>query len=214
MPGSYHSHSIFARVYPRLSAAMERTGGAELRDRMLAGLTGRVIEVGAGDGMNFMHYPPGVTSVLAVEPEPYLREIAERRAAQAPVTVKVVEGVAESLPGSEESFDAAVVSLVLCSVGDPRAVLTEVHRVLKPGGELRFLEHVRAQTPVLLGVQRVLGVIWPMLFGGCHLTRDPSTAIRAAGFTIGRLDRLRFPDAPVSTPTTPHILGVASRLSG
>src|SRR5829696_6004473 len=97
---------------------MERGGMAHHRRALLAGLTGRVIEVGAGDGLNFRHYPPTVTRVLAVEPEPHLRSLAHKRAAQAPVQVEVVDGLAEQLPAETGNMDAVVVSLVLCSVRD------------------------------------------------------------------------------------------------
>jgi ubiquinone/menaquinone biosynthesis C-methylase UbiE len=212
MSSSQVSHPIFARVYARMSPALERSGGSEHRRRLLAGLSGRVIEVGAGDGMNFPHYPPEVASVLAVEPERYLREIAERKAGQAPVPIEVTGGTAERLPAGGASFDAAVVSLVLCAVRDQQTALAELRRVLKPGAQVHFLEHVRAQTPGLRGVQRLLDLgVWPALFGGCHTGRDTAAAIETAGFTIERLDRLGLPETRIPTPTTPHILGVASR---
>ena len=211
MPGSRHSHPVFARFYAAVGPAMEQAGAAELRSRLLTGLSGRVIEVGAGDGMNFTHYPPEVTSVLAVEPEPYLRRLAEGKAAKAPVRVEVVDGIAEQIPAADGSFDAAVTSLVLCSVRDQRVALAEIHRVLKPGGQLRFLEHVRAQTPVRLGVQSLAAPVWPVLFGGCRLKRDTETAIASAGFKIDHLDRLLLPDVQIPVPSAPHILGTASR---
>src|SRR2546422_8833957 len=123
MPKASVSHPIFARFYAWASPSMERNGGADLRRRLLAGLTGRVIEVGAGNGLNFAHYPPEVTGVLAVEPEPHLRRIAQRSAVRAAVPVEVVDGVADHLPADDASFDAAVVSLVLCSVPDQREAL-------------------------------------------------------------------------------------------
>jgi ubiquinone/menaquinone biosynthesis C-methylase UbiE len=205
-------HPIFARVFPRLARRMERAGYAELRDRLLAGLEGQVIEVGAGNGMNFAHYPPGVANVLAVEPEPYLRNLARQSAADAPVPVEVVGGTADHLPAGDASVDAVVVSLVLCSVPDQASALAEARRVLRPGGELRIFEHVRADTPGLARAQRALdATVWPTLGGGCHLSRDTTGAVAAAGFTIERLDRLRVPDTPVPTPSAPHIIGVAIR---
>ena len=185
---------------------------ADQRRRLLTGLTGRVIEVGAGNGLTFAHYPPEVTSVLAVEPEPHLRAIAQRNAARAPVPVQVVDGVAEQLPADDATFDAAVAALMLCSVADQRTALREMYRVIRPGGQLRFFEHVRADTPALERVQRVLdATVWPTLCGGCHASRDTAAAIEKAGFTIERLDRFRFPEGHVPQPTSPHILGVASR---
>jgi ubiquinone/menaquinone biosynthesis C-methylase UbiE len=211
MSRGYHGHPIFARVYARMSAALEQSGATGHRRRLLAGLSGQVLEVGAGDGMNFPHYPPQVTRVLAVEPEPYLRKIAERNAARARVPVMVVDGTAESIPAADGSFDAAVVSLVLCAVPDQQVALAEVRRVLAPGGQLRFLEHVRAEAPAQRRVQQALGLVWPVLFGGCHPARDTAAAVEAAGFTIKELDRLRLPDIRIFTPTTPHIFGVASK---
>jgi ubiquinone/menaquinone biosynthesis C-methylase UbiE len=205
-------HPIFARVYVRLSPAMEREGGADHRDRLLAGLSGWVIEVGAGSGLNFAHYPAEVTRVLAVEPEPYLREAARRSAVAAAVPIEVVDGIADELPAGDETFDAAVASLVLCSVPDPRAALQEMHRVLRNGGELRFFEHVRADTDGLQRAQRLVdATIWPRLFGGCHTSRDTAAAIEASGFRLEGLDRFRFPDSGPAVPTSPHILGRAVR---
>jgi ubiquinone/menaquinone biosynthesis C-methylase UbiE len=148
--------------------------------------------------------------VLAVEPEPRLREIARAAAEKAPVPVEVVDGLAEQLPAADQSLDAAVVSLVLCSLPDPGSALRETFRVLKPGGQLRFLEHVRADSPGLARVQRFLdATVWPHLVGGCHTGRDTASAIEPAGFGIDRLDRFLFPEA--RTLFSFHILGVASR---
>jgi ubiquinone/menaquinone biosynthesis C-methylase UbiE len=205
-------HPIFARVYARLSVSMERSGVGERRHQLLSGLTGQVIEVGAGNGLNFAHYPPEVTRVVAVEPDPYLRGIAERAAARAPVPVEVVTGVAGRLPAGDVSFDAAVASLVLCSVPDQRAALAEIHRVVRPGGQLRFFEHVLGDTPALRRVQRLFdATVWPVLGGGCHAARDTAAAIEDAGFAIRRLDRFALPESRIRFPTSPHILGTAAR---
>ena len=212
MPTRAKSRPVFARYYVRASQAMETGGMAEHRRRALAGLTGTLIEVGAGNGLNFTHYPAGVTGVLAVEPNPYLRQIAGQQARQAPVPVEVRDGVAERLPAADAAFDAAVVSLVLCSVADQRAVLAEIHRVVRPGGQLRFLEHVRAGTPGLRRAQRLVdATVWPLLVGGCHTGRDTVAMIASSGFTVEQLDEFRFPPTRWSTPATPHVSGMAVR---
>jgi ubiquinone/menaquinone biosynthesis C-methylase UbiE len=201
---------IFGRVYPMMARAMDEGGMAERRQSLLAGLTGEVIEVGAGHGVNFAHYPAEVARVVAVEPEVRLRAQAQTTAAEAAVPVEVVPGVAERLPVADHSVDAVVFCMVLCSLPDVGAALAEARRVLKPGGQLRFLEHVRADTPGLARVQDVLdATIWPRLIGGCHTGRDTEAAIRRAGFHIDRLDRFLFP--PTRTPISFHILGTALR---
>lgn len=206
------NHPIFARFYAWISPKMEQSGFAEKRDQLLVGISGRVVEVGAGNGMNFPHYPAEVMHVVAVEPEPRLRQIAEENAKQAPVPVEVVDGTADALPIDDASVDAAVASLMLCTVPDVPAALTELRRVIRPGGQLHFFEHVRADTPGLARVQRILdATVWPRLGGGCHASRDTRTAIETAGFTIERLDQLRLPDTRISTHTSPHILGMATR---
>lgn len=212
MPSGRRGHPLFARFYARVSPGMDAGGMAGYREQALAGLTGSVIEVGAGNGLNFAHYPAGVTAVLAVEPDPYLRNIAERHAARAPVGVTVQDGVAERLPAADGAFDAAVVTLMLCSVADQRAVLAEVRRVVRPGGELRFLEHVRAATPGLSRIQRVLdATVWPFFGGGCHVGRDTLAAIAAAGFTVTRHEAFQFPVTRIPAPASPHVWGMASR---
>jgi len=185
---------------------------ADYRRRLLAGLRGRVIEVGAGNGMNFRHYPPEVTTVVAVEPEPYLRAQATRNAASATVPIEVVSGLAERVAAPDAGFDAAIASLVLCSVTDPGAALRELYRVVRPGGDLRFFEHVRADSPRLQKLQDVLdATIWPLVLGGCHAGRDTVASIRASGFEVFQLDHFRFPEEPAWNPTSPHVLGAARR---
>lgn len=205
------SHPVFARVYERVAEMSERRGGAEHRRRLLAGLSGRVIEVGAGSGANFAHYPSTVVEVVAVEPERYLRERAERAATQGPVTVSVVDGVGDLLPGEDGSFDAGVAALVLCTVPDQQQALAELFRVIRPGGELRFYEHVIADRKWEARYQRFAdATFWPHVAGGCHLARDTTTGIEQAGFRIETCERFPFSPAPF-IPPDPHILGVARR---
>jgi len=198
-------HPVFARVWTRMSG---RVGSERQRSELLAGLSGRVLEVGAGDGRNFALYPPGVQEVVAIEPEPYLRERALRAAAGAPVRVSVIDGIAESLPLADGACQAAVTSLVLCSVSDPRAALAEIARVLSPGGELRFFEHVLAGHPLGALAQRRLDGwgVWPHLAGGCHLARDTVAAIGAAGFSV---EQLRPLPSGLGGLGIPFVLGAA-----
>ena len=129
-------------MYPKAAARADRRGAREHRRRLLAGLSGRVLELGAGNGLNFAHYPATVTEVVAIEPEPNLRAAAKAAAQNAGVTVTVQPGTADRLPLEDGEVDAAVASLVLCSVPDQASALAALHRVLRPGGELRFYEHV------------------------------------------------------------------------
>ena len=199
-------------MYQRASKNAERRGATEHRRRLLRGLSGRVLELGAGHGLNFPHYPGTVTEVIAVEPEPTLRAQATRAASSAPVPVRVLAGVADDLPVEDESVDAAVASLVLCSVPDQDRALAELRRVVRPGGQLRFYEHVIPNSQpkrFLLEVADHSG-LWPKLAGGCHPARDTAGAIERAGFRIETIERIMFAASPLE-PSIPHILGTARR---
>jgi ubiquinone/menaquinone biosynthesis C-methylase UbiE len=204
-------HPVFARICTKVAQISERRGGAEHRRQLLAGLGGRVIEVGAGSGANFRYYPSSVREVIAVEPERYLREQARRAAIHAPVPISVVDGEADRLPGEAQSFDAGVVSLVLCTVPDQQSALAELYRVIRPGGELRFYEHVLATSRWEARFQRFAdATFWPRVAGGCHLARDTTSGIEHAGFVIQAYER--FPFSPAAfLPPDPHILGAARR---
>ncbi|GAA2067725.1 class I SAM-dependent methyltransferase [Streptomyces albiaxialis] len=207
-------HPLFARFYARMSVtADDRLGIGAHRETLVAGLSGRVIEVGAGNGLNFARYPDTVSEVVAIEPERRLRQLAAESALRADVPVDVVPGTAEALPVKSESFDAAVVSLVLCSLRHVPRALAEIHRVLRPEGELRFYEHGIAEgRPGMTGVQRALDhTVWPLLFGGCHTARNPVAAIGAAGFTDLTYERLRVPPDGPAMPHSFHVLGSARR---
>ena len=203
-------HPRFSRAYLRISQSADQRGAAEHRHRMLADLTGRVIEIGAGGGRNFTHYPATVTEVVAIEPDHTLRAHAEHAASSAPVPVRVLEGDAEHLPAQDGEFDAAVFSLALCSFADPAAALREAARVLRTGGQLRFLEHVRSTHRLTALVEDAVTPLWRRAFGGCHPNRDTAATIAAAGFTIEQLDRFGFAMAPIAPPTA-HILGRATK---
>jgi SAM-dependent methyltransferase len=161
--------------------------------------------------MNFSHYPTNVTEVVAVEPEPSLRARAHKAASTARVPVQVVDSDAERIPLSGASVDAAVASLVLCSVPDQAAALAEIHRVLRPKGELRFYEHVRASDPSWARRQRVAEPLWSFFGGGCHLTRDTLAAIDQAGFMVDRCEHFLFQPCLAARLSAPTILGSAHR---
>ncbi|MFE0802396.1 class I SAM-dependent methyltransferase [Streptomyces sp. NPDC058812] len=204
------SRPIFGRLYPRMNRAMQKAGISVHRERLLAGLTGRVIEIGAGDGASFPFYPADVTHLSAVEPEPHLRKHAESATEGAKIPTEVVDAAADHLPFPDAHFDAAVVSLVLCSVQEQTEALNEIMRVLRPGGQLRFFEHVRAESPGLRRAQRVLdATVGPTLCGGCHSGRDTLSAITRTGFRIEQFERFRFPETPVPMPASQHVLGTA-----
>jgi SAM-dependent methyltransferase len=183
---------LFARLYARVLEPMAARD--ENRPRLLAGLEGRVLELGCGTGVNFPRYPDTVSEVVAVEPEPYLRRRALQAADAASVSVRVVAGQADALPLDDESVDAAV---------------GELRRVLRPAGELRFYEHVVARNAIGRALQRAADLtFWPRAFGNCHVARDTSAAIAQAGFCIEQSERLTYPNVE---PPHPHVLGVARR---
>jgi SAM-dependent methyltransferase len=200
-------HPLFARVWARAATLV---GTEKQRRELLAGLHGRVLELGAGEGRNFALYPATVREVIAVEPEPYLRERAIGAAQAADVPVRVVDGAADELPVAAGSCDAAVASLVLCTVPDQARALAALRQALTPGGELRFYEHVLADHPVTATLQRLLDHTgaWPRLGAGCHLARNTQAAIERAGFRIEAIERFSSGPAPFGVP---FILGRAHR---
>ena len=202
-------HPLFARAFARVVGGMDRRGAAEHRRRILAGLHGSVIEIGAGAGSSFPLYPSTVTHVLALEPDDYLRDVAQEAAPSASVPVTVVDAAAEHIPAETASADAVVASLVLCSVRDQAAVLAEIRRVLKPGGTLAYYEHVRSGHPLVAKAEDVLTPVWGRFMGGCHLNRDTLAAITSAGFMVQDNQRFGFAVQRLN-PSLAHILGTAT----
>jgi ubiquinone/menaquinone biosynthesis C-methylase UbiE len=200
---------IFARLFDRFAAKDKGRGEDKLRDELVAGLEGRAVEVGPGNGINFKHFPEEVEELVAVEPEPYLRRAAERTADSLALDVRVLDGTAAELPLEPGSADAVVVAGVLCSVPDVGAALAEFSRVLRPGGELRFYEHVRSPRQGFARYQDAVDRVWPHLMGGCHPNRDTLGAIREAGFEVERVRSFGFPAHARAYPVLPRILGSA-----
>lgn len=204
-------HPLFARLW----SVMTRHEPPEIlghRDELLSGLSGRVLELGAGAGTNFAHYPPTVEHVLAVEPEPYLRARAEEAATRTEIEIEVVDGVADSLPAEDGSFDAAVACLVLCTVPDQPRALAELRRVLRPGGELRFFEHVLSERRRVAATQRAVDrTFWPHIAAGCHTARDTPAAIAQAGFELEEQRRMWFNPVGVMFPVATQVIGRARR---
>ncbi len=200
---------FFARIWPTI-AAHETEQIRALRRENLAGLSGRVLEVGAGVGTNFAFYPESVVQVVAVEPEHRLAVRARAAAAGAHVPVVVTDEAVENYSATEP-FDAVVCSLVLCSVSDPDSVLRELFSCLRPGGELRYLEHIATGGIRGRFQQLVDATIWPRLAGNCHTHRDTEQSIRAAGFDVdhSRIEQTLPVWAPL--PVSEFVLGRARR---
>ena len=197
-------HPIFARFYERISTALNDAGEEEHRIELVADAEGLVLELGCGNGLNFAYYREAAR-VVALEPDPHMLGLARPRAAEAKLPVELIRGAAEALPFPDGTYDTVVASLVLCSVRSPSRAAAEIRRVLRPSGQLRYLEHVRSEGQVAAAVQDVLAGPWSLFAGGCHPNRDTPATLRAAGFELqGR----RFPFGP-PTPARPHVLGVA-----
>ena len=201
---------FFARLWTFLSNH-ETEEIQRLRTENLTGLSGRVLEVGAGTGTNFAYYPASVTEVVAVEPERRLAPRAREVAAKAPVPVTVTTGTVEKflIDTDGKPFDAVVCSLVLCSINDPDNVLRQVFSLVRPGGELRYLEHVGS--PGLRGRLQKLAdaTVWPRLMGNCHTHRDTEASIVGAGFAVDRTRSEPALPAWFPTPVAEYTIGRA-----
>jgi len=200
---------LFAAVYDRMSAGAERAGLADMRAQALAPAQGATLELGAGTGANLEHYPEAVTELVLTEPSEHMAKRLRDKVAASGRAAEVVVAPAERLPFPDERFDTVTATLVLCTADDPAAALREVARVLRPGGQLLFLEHVRADDPGLARWQDRLEGAWGYMAAGCHPNRDTLAAIEGAGFAVGGLEHGRFPKAPPLVK--PLISGHATR---
>lgn len=202
---------IMAAIYDRMNAETEAACLQRWRADLLHDLAGDVLEVGAGTGANLALYPPGLHRLVVSEPDRHMRRrLAARMAERGGAPMEIVDWVVDRLPVPDESFDAVVATLVLCSVPDLGRAIAEIHRVLKPGGRFVFLEHVAAeQRPRRLRWQRRVEPVWKRIAGNCHLTRRTADAIAAGGFRIEKLTRESMRKAwPLVRPT---IRGVAAK---
>jgi ubiquinone/menaquinone biosynthesis C-methylase UbiE len=201
----------FAALYDRGLKATEDAGLRDTRRQVLAEARGRTIDLGAGTGANLGLYPEAVTELVLAEPDPHMVKRLRQRLAESGEEAEVVEAPAQSLPFEDSSFDTAVFTLVLCTVPDPAASLAEAARVLKPGGKLLFVEHVRAEDPGLASWQDRLEKAWRFLGDGCHCNRDTVAAIEASPLTLEHVERGQMPKAP---PLVKPLARGAATLSG
>jgi ubiquinone/menaquinone biosynthesis C-methylase UbiE len=208
-------HRFFAAVYDRMTAASEEAGLNRMRAELLREASGRTLELGAGTGRNLPHYPEAVTELVLTEPDRFMaRQLRKALSERAPkATVEVVEAPAESLPLPDASFDTAVSTLCLCTVDDQGRALAELLRVLRPGGRLLFLEHVRnPEGGRAARWQDRLQRPWGWVAAGCHPNRATDQMLSTVhGLSIERLDRERLPKAPAIV--RPMIAGSAVRES-
>ena len=191
----------FSALYDRCFKASEEAGLRDLRRDLLAGARGRVLELGAGTGLNLDLYPDSVADLTLTEPDPHMVKQLGKRVRESDREAEVLEVSAERLPFDDGSFDTVALTLVLCTVPDPAAALGEAKRVLEADGQLLFLEHVRSPDPGLAKWQDRLEKPWRFLGDGCHCNRDTVAAISAAGFELGPVERPEFPKViPIVEP--------------
>jgi ubiquinone/menaquinone biosynthesis C-methylase UbiE len=197
----------YIATYDLLIGPAERAGLRQQRHDLLAQATGATIEIGAGTGLNLPHYPRSVTRLVLIEPEPQMARRLRRRAAGSGRDVEIIEATAGQLPLPDASFDTAVVTFALCSVPDEQAALGEIARVLAPGGQLLFLEHVRSADPVIAAKQDKMPFPYPLV--GCHPNRDTLREIEASPLTVESVRGGELPKAPAIE--RPMLVGTARR---
>ncbi len=177
---------IMAAIYDRFLAKTEEAGLRAWRSELLAGLSGEVLEVGTGTGLNLEHYPSVVARLVLAEPDPFMRrKLGEKVAQSGRLGVEVVDAPLEALPFADNTFDYVACTLVLCSVSDPARSIAEIYRVLKPGGALVYIEHVAAaNNPKRAVWQRRIEPLWKRMMGNCHLTRKTAEQLTNGGFVF------------------------------
>jgi ubiquinone/menaquinone biosynthesis C-methylase UbiE len=191
----------FSALYDRLFKATEEAGLRQMRRELVAEAKGRVLELGAGTGANVELYPETVEHLVLAEPDPHMTKRLREKLAEWGSAAEVVEAPAERLPFEDSSFDTAVVTLVLCTVPSPENALAEIARVLKPGGKLLFIEHVRSEQAGLARWQDRLERPWRFLGDGCHCNRDTVATIAASPLTLGEVEHDKLPKAiPIVEP--------------
>jgi ubiquinone/menaquinone biosynthesis C-methylase UbiE len=202
---------FFALTYDRQMAGTEKAGLRADREALLAGAHGDVIEIGGGTGVNLPCYGPAVTSLTITEPAPPMLRRLERAAREHQASAKVLRAPAEDLPFADDSFDVAVSTLVLCGVDDQPRALRELRRVLRPGGQLLFLEHLRSGDPGLARLQDRMNWL-NRLVVCCDCNRPTLDSISRAGFTVAEVKHTVLPKAPRFV--RPAVMGTATAPGG
>jgi ubiquinone/menaquinone biosynthesis C-methylase UbiE len=197
----------YAATYDLASGPAERAGLRQQRHDLLAQATGATIEIGAGTGLNLPHYPPAVTRLVLTEPDPYMIRRLRRHAARLGRDAEILQATSDHLPGPDGSFDTAVVTFALCSAPDVQAALSEITRVLAPGGRLLFFEHVRSADPGIAAKQDRMPFPYPLL--GCHPNRDMLRELRTSPLVVESVRSGELPKAPKIE--RPMIVGAARR---
>jgi ubiquinone/menaquinone biosynthesis C-methylase UbiE len=187
---------VFSALYDRMLSGTEEAGLRDIRRQALAEARGRTIDIGAGTGANLGLYPASVSELVLAEPDPHMLKRLRPKLADAGVEARVVEAPAAALPFEDSSFDTAVFALVLCTVPDPAAALAEAARILKPGGRLLFVEHVRSEDPKLARWQDRLERPWRFCGDGCHCNRDTVATIEASPLTVEAVEKGELPKSP------------------
>jgi ubiquinone/menaquinone biosynthesis C-methylase UbiE len=193
----------FARFYDRALKATEENGLGAMRTALLAQARGRVVEIGAGTGVNVGLYGEGIEDLTLVEPDPHMAARLRARLAEGGggAAKHLIEAPAESLPFPDDTFDTAVATLVLCTIPDPVAAIDELARVLKPGGRLLFIEHVRSDDPARARWQDRLEKPWRFMADGCYCNRDTEANLRASAFEVETVEHGKMPKAaPIVRP--------------
>lgn len=189
----FYSNVIFPRM---LEWALGPKVTADIRREVLTGVRGKVFEIGFGTGLNMPYYPAEVEELTTVDPNPGANKRAERRIAESPIQVKQLVLGGESLPMDDASFDHVVCTWTLCSIPEAEKALSEVKRVLRPGGTFHFVEHGLADNPKTQRWQKRLNPIWKVIGDGCHLDRNPRELIQDSGLTLAECRNYYLEDAP------------------